>query len=195
MRENQAYIFPMPDHKEELAEYFQEVLGDYREYPQDAGYDDGIRIEAMRRTGYKAARGCDEERNMKVNALDHVNIIAADLDDTARFYAELLGLERREAPAPLTPQTAAWMYDDAGRGIIHINSLDCPRTYQREVAPGPTGSIHHVALACAGFDEMILRLDARGADRQVNTVESIGLRQIFTMDPNGVLLELNFFGD
>lgn len=56
MRENQAYIFPMPDHKEELAEYFQEVLGDYRDYPQDTGYDERIRIEAMRRAGYKAAR-------------------------------------------------------------------------------------------------------------------------------------------
>jgi catechol 2,3-dioxygenase-like lactoylglutathione lyase family enzyme len=131
---------------------------------------------------------------MKVRALDHVNIITADLDGSVRFYGELLGLERREAPAPLTSQTAAWMYDDAGHAILHINSLDCPRTYQREVVPGPTGSIHHVALACSGYDEMIARLDARGADRQVNTVESIGLRQIFTMDPNGVLLELNFFG-
>jgi NAD(P)-dependent dehydrogenase (short-subunit alcohol dehydrogenase family) len=56
MRENQAYIFPMPDHKEELAEYFQEALGDYRDYPEDPGYDDRIKIEAMRRAGYKAAR-------------------------------------------------------------------------------------------------------------------------------------------
>ena len=61
MRENQAYIFPMPDHKEELAEYFQEVLGDYRDYPQDSGYDERIKIEAMRRAGYKAGR--DAARN------------------------------------------------------------------------------------------------------------------------------------
>ena len=132
---------------------------------------------------------------MKVNALDHVNIIAADLDGTARFYAEVFGLERRNGPPPLTPDSAQWMYDDAGRAIFHINSVDCPRTYEREVAPGPTGSIHHVALNCSGYPEMIARLDARGMARQVNTVESIGLRQIFTMDPNGVLLELNFFGD
>ena len=46
-----------------------------------------------------------------------------------------------------------------------------------------------------GYAEVIGRLDARGADYQCNTVESIGLRQIFTMDPNEVLLELNFFGD
>jgi NAD(P)-dependent dehydrogenase (short-subunit alcohol dehydrogenase family) len=56
MRENQAYIFPMPDHKEELAEYFDEVLGQYRDYPQDPGYDERIKIEAFRRQSYKAAR-------------------------------------------------------------------------------------------------------------------------------------------
>lgn len=56
MRENQAYIFPMPDHRDELAEYFQEVLADYRDYPQDAGYDERIGIEAMRRENYQAAR-------------------------------------------------------------------------------------------------------------------------------------------
>lgn len=132
---------------------------------------------------------------MKVNALDHVNIITGDLDGTARFYAELFDLDRRDAPPPLTPANAQWMYDDAGRAIMHINSLDCPRTYEREVAPGPTGSIHHVALNCSGHDDMIARLDARGADYQCNLVAAIGLRQVFTMDPNGVLLELNFFGD
>jgi hypothetical protein len=29
----------------------------------------------------------------------------------------------------------------------------------------------------------------------VNVIEAVGLRQVFTMDPNGVLLELNFWGD
>lgn len=132
---------------------------------------------------------------MKVNALDHVNIITADLDGTARFYAEMFDLDRRNAPPPLTPETAQWMFDDDGRAILHINSVDCPRTYERAVMPGPTGSIHHVALNCAGHDDMVARLEARGLDYQANLVAAIGLRQIFTMDPNGVLLELNFFGD
>lgn len=132
---------------------------------------------------------------MKVNALDHVNIITGDLEGTAAFYAELFGLERRNAPPPLTPQTAQWMFDDAGRAIIHINSLDCPRTYARDVMSGPTGSIHHVALNCTGHADMVARLEARGLAHQDNLVAAIGLRQVFTMDPNGVLLELNFFGD
>ena len=32
---------------------------------------------------------------MKVEALDHVNIITDRLDETAQFYAELLDLDRR----------------------------------------------------------------------------------------------------
>jgi catechol 2,3-dioxygenase-like lactoylglutathione lyase family enzyme len=132
---------------------------------------------------------------MTVQALDHVNIITGDLDKSCTFYQELLDLERRDAPPPLTRSTAQWMFDREGRAILHINSLDCVRTYDREVMPGPTGSIHHIALRCEGHEAMVARLDARGADYQCNLVEAIGLRQIFTLDPNGVLLELNFFGE
>lgn len=132
---------------------------------------------------------------MRVNALDHVNIIAADLTGTARFYAELLGLEPRNAPPPLTPTNAQWMYDGAGRALIHINSLDCPRQYDREVRPGPTGALHHVAFRCSGYEAMLARLKARSAQYRVNHVTAVNLRQIFTEDPNGVLLELNFFDE
>jgi catechol 2,3-dioxygenase-like lactoylglutathione lyase family enzyme len=131
--------------------------------------------------------------SMRVNALDHVNIITADLDGTARYYAELFGLSRRNAPPPLTPDNAQWMYDDAGRAIVHINSLDCPRAYDREVGAGPTGALHHVALNCTGYDSMLARLRDRGLDHRLNEVPAARLRQIFTLDPNGVLLELNFF--
>ena len=81
---------------------------------------------------------------MRVNALDHVNIIVADLEGTARYYADLFGLERRDAPPPLTPTNAQWMYDAAGRAVIHINSLDCPRTFERDVRAGP----HRSTASC-----------------------------------------------
>ena len=133
---------------------------------------------------------------MNVEALDHVNIITDRLDETAEFYAGLLGLERRDAPPPLTPQNATWMFDGEDRAIIHINSTDCPRTYDREVEPGAlTGALHHVALKCTGYEDVKGRLDAMGADYQENLVAAINLRQIFTVDPNNVLLELNFFAD
>lgn len=131
---------------------------------------------------------------MRVDALDHVNIITPDLEGSARFYAELFDLEPRDGPPPLTHDKARWMYDAAGRAVLHLNSLDCPRTYDREVNPGPTGSLHHVALRCQGYEELRARLVRRGLEHQLNDVIAIGLKQVFVLDPNGVLLELNFFG-
>lgn len=133
---------------------------------------------------------------MQVNALDHVNIITDRLDETADFYVRLLDLERRDGPPPLLARQVQWMHDASGRAILHLNSVDCPRAFDRPVEPGAlTGAIHHVALNCSGFGEVTRRLDAAGAEFRVNLIESIGLRQIFTADPNNVLLELNFWGD
>lgn len=133
---------------------------------------------------------------MQVNWLDHVNIITDRLDETAEFYREFLNLERRDGPPPLTPQDAQWMHDAGGKPIVHINSVDCPRAYDRAVQPGElTGAVHHVALNCTGYAEMISRIEARALPHQTNLVAAIGLRQIFLSDPNNVLLELNFFGD
>jgi len=131
---------------------------------------------------------------MRVGALDHVNIITADLEGTVRFYAEILELEPRDGPPPLTHENARWMYDESGRAILHINTLECPRAYDREVRAGPTGALHHVALRCTGYVEVLARLERRGIGHQLNDVAAVGLRQIFLLDPNQVLLELNFFG-
>lgn len=131
---------------------------------------------------------------MRVDALDHVNVITADLQGTVRFYAELLELEPRDGPPPLTHENARWMYDQSGRAIVHINTLDCPRAYERGVTPGPTGALHHVALRCSGYEELRARLARRGLEHHINLISAIGLRQIFVLDPNQVLLELNFFG-
>lgn len=133
---------------------------------------------------------------MNVEALDHVNIITDKLDETAAFYAHLLGLQRKDAPPPLTPHNATWMFDAENRAIIHINSVDCPRTFDRDVKPGAlTGALHHVALRCTGYEEVKDRLEAMGAEYKENLVAAINLRQIFTPDPNNVLLELNFFAE
>ena len=132
---------------------------------------------------------------MRVERLDHVNIITADLEGSVSFYAELFGLTARDGPPPLTHQNARWMYDAAGRAVLHLNSLDCPRACERAVRPGPTGALHHVALACSGYEELRARLARHALAHQLNDVPAAGLRQIFVLDPNQVLLELNFFGD
>ncbi|MDB5447320.1 MAG: glyoxalase-like domain protein [Phenylobacterium sp.] len=131
---------------------------------------------------------------MRVNALDHVNIFTEDMPGSARFYAELLELDVRNGPAPTAPEQVQWVYDHQDRPIIHLNAQGARQAFQRECPPGPTGPIHHVALNCSGSAEMVERLKARGAEFSMNEIASMGLTQIFTHDPNGVLLELNFFG-
>ena len=133
---------------------------------------------------------------MTIAAIDHVNIITDDLDRAARFYADVFGLERRDGPPPLTPDMAQWMYDAGGRAVIHLNTQAAPKAYDRATPNRPeTGAIHHVALRCEGHAAMVARLEARAIDHRHNRVDAIGLRQIFVNDPNGVLFELNFFGE
>jgi NAD(P)-dependent dehydrogenase (short-subunit alcohol dehydrogenase family) len=56
IRENRANIFTHPDHKEELEELFAEILADYRDYPQDAGFDQRVAFEKLRRDSFAQTR-------------------------------------------------------------------------------------------------------------------------------------------
>lgn len=129
---------------------------------------------------------------MNLKALDHVNIITDDLDASATFYRDLLGLDIRSAPPPLKAQWALWLYDDAGRAVIHLNHADMPKVVDRDVSGPKTGPLHHVAFECDGYDSMRAQLETSGTAHRCNEIKAIGLSQIFVEDPNGVLLELNF---
>jgi catechol 2,3-dioxygenase-like lactoylglutathione lyase family enzyme len=131
---------------------------------------------------------------MIVERLDHVNIITSDLAASAQFYGDLLDLEARDGPPPMRADQVQWMHDQNGQAVLHLNSAAFPRLYDRSVAKDEaTGALHHVALRCRDVGKVKQRLEERGADYSVNEVPSIGLVQLFTYDPDNVLLELNFF--
>ncbi len=56
MRENRAYIFSHPEFKDEVADLFQEYLADFRDYPNDPGFEKRIGFEKFRRERYTEAR-------------------------------------------------------------------------------------------------------------------------------------------
>jgi catechol 2,3-dioxygenase-like lactoylglutathione lyase family enzyme len=125
---------------------------------------------------------------MRVNGIDHVNISTRDLDASAQFYADILGLEAR-VPAGMTDrpdilQMGRWLFDSNDNPIVHLRKFESDGT--------STGPIDHVALACSGWDEILARIEAKGVEHQVNDGKYVGLRQIFVTDPHGVRLELNF---
>lgn len=131
---------------------------------------------------------------MKLKALDHVNIITSNLEASAAFYKGLLGLDIRHAPPPLPEDMALWLYDEAGRPVIHLNHTNMPKVVDRDVSGAKTGVLHHVAFECEGYEDMRAQLIAQDIAHESNEIDSIGLSQLFVEDPNGVLLELNFRG-
>ena len=131
---------------------------------------------------------------MQVKGLDHVNIIADDLDETARFYHELLGLRRGDNPATAMGFRGAWLLDASDRAIIHLMTWNADRHADLERGSA-TGAIDHVALACEDFAGTVARCEALGVEHRVNDRKYGDLRQIFVTDPNKVMLELNFAGD
>lgn len=56
IRENRANIFTHPDHKQEIVEIFDEIVSDYRDYPEDAGFQQRVAFEKMRADGFAATR-------------------------------------------------------------------------------------------------------------------------------------------
>jgi len=134
---------------------------------------------------------------MTVSGLDHVNIIASDLDAAVAFYGQVLDLTRDpNSVLERMGRKGAWMQDETGHPIMHIQGFD--ERYHKPNQAGtvtPTGAIDHVALKCQGWDAMLARLGELGLDHKVNDGRFGGLRQIFVTDPDGVTLELNFHAD
>jgi NAD(P)-dependent dehydrogenase (short-subunit alcohol dehydrogenase family) len=56
MRENRTYIFSHPEFKDEVAGLFQEYLADFRDLPEDPGFEKRIGFEILRRDRYSEAR-------------------------------------------------------------------------------------------------------------------------------------------
>lgn len=124
---------------------------------------------------------------MTVQALDHVNLRVRDLEATAAFFVNILGMRR-------SAERASWILDAGGHPVIHLGSPDTPYpsdAWRPFIARDDGGAVHHVALACTGYDEVVDRLKANDLHYDTNDIPGI-LRQVFVAEPGGVLLELNF---
>lgn len=134
---------------------------------------------------------------MKIEAIDHVNIRTPDVPATSRFFADVLGMAVIDTPGIPDRTKAAWVCDAEGRAVIHLGTAEVVYPWETNptaAAPG-SGRVHHVALRCAGYAAIRQRLVDRGLPFRSNEISEIGLRQLFVDEPNGIMFELNFFGD
>lgn len=134
---------------------------------------------------------------MAVESIDHINIRTSDVISTSKFFSDVLQMEVCETPGIPDRSMAAWLCDESGRAVVHVATAEVnyPWELDAEVKAAGSGRVHHVAFRCVGYDETVTRLDQLRHTFQANVVTEIGLRQLFVTDPNGILVELNFFGD
>jgi catechol 2,3-dioxygenase-like lactoylglutathione lyase family enzyme len=123
-----------------------------------------------------------------IQGMNHFTITAEDRAQTLDFYCGLLGLVEGHRPDLGFP--GAWLYPPGGQqAVLHIY-WDRPMPTQR------TGVIDHMAFTArdlkavkARFDERGLKYDLR---RQAGAGDRPGVWQLFSFDPNGARVELDF---
>ena len=137
---------------------------------------------------------------MTTRILEHFNIRTPRFQETVKFYTEVLGLKNGHYPGRVLP--GAWIYDENDVPVVHIVDLDpndpeiirkanespVPRTVESLIG---SGAIDHVAFAADDYDAFCGRLEKLGLSYKCRDVQQ-GLRQIYIMDPNEILVELNF---
>ena len=134
--------------------------------------------------------------SMRVSGIDHVNILTNDLEATASFYEQVLGLTRSENDAIGLGFRGAWMRDATGCAIVHLVWKDPASERYHGYDPGAaTNAVHHIAFRCEGFEVTRDKLDGLGIEFRANDRKYGDVRQIFLTDPNAVNLELNFARD
>ena len=111
------------------------------------------------------------------------------LQATEKFYADFLGMSY--APRPDLGFPGAWL--DIGDTMFHLVEKEDPVEldpwYEREESGS---SVDHIAVKARGFDEMKQQAIDAGIDWRQMSLPGPGLWQLFLIDPNGVIIELNF---
>ncbi len=132
---------------------------------------------------------------MPLLRMEHYLVLSEDIESTKNFYCDVLGMNVGFRPNLDFP--GYWLYV-GDTPCIHIAEWQTYAVWTKEVGipvstkqPG-TGPVDHIAFNASGYDEIRARLEARGVEWSQNSLDDIGLKQLFIYDPNGVAIELNF---
>lgn len=134
---------------------------------------------------------------MPVTELNHYFVRANDLEKTKDFYCDVLGFS--VMPRPEFPFAGYWLGVN-GKIQVHMGPHDIanPERYYLGTPKGAArdhaGVVDHIAFLATEPGDFIRRLTARGIEHQPRSFPEFDLYQIFIKDPNGVTIELNFFG-
>ena len=119
-----------------------------------------------------------------IHGMNHFTITAEDRDATLGFYCGLLGL--KEGHRPDLGFAGAWLYADGNpQAVLHIY-------WDRPMPSGRTGVIDHMAFTASDLKAVKARFDAAGLKYDLRQQAGAGTWQLFSFDPNGAKVELDF---
>lgn len=119
-----------------------------------------------------------------IHGMNHFTITAEDRAKTLAFYCGLLGL--REGHRPDLGFPGAWLYADGGtQAVLHIY-------WDRPMPSTRTGVIDHMAFTASELRAVKARFDAAGVKYDLRQQAGSGTWQLFSFDPNGARVELDF---
>jgi catechol 2,3-dioxygenase-like lactoylglutathione lyase family enzyme len=115
--------------------------------------------------------------------MNHFTVIAKDKNATLAFYVDLLGL--RVGARPDLGFDGAWLYAAGSHAILHMY-------FDRPVPQPPAGVIDHMAFTATNLKAVKARFDAAGITYDLRRQVGAGTWQLFSHDPNGARVELDF---
>lgn len=130
---------------------------------------------------------------MSIGSIEHVLVLAEDIEETREFYCQVVGLQVGERPPLAFP--GYWLYSGA-TACVHIAERQAYATHAAGLglavseSDSGRGPVDHIAFTALDYEAVIARLAERGVPAVANAVPG-GPRQLFVEDPNGVRVEIN----
>jgi len=134
---------------------------------------------------------------MPVSHIEHILVVADDIDATRDWYARVLGMTA--GPHPDFGFPVHWMYV-GDVDVVHIgpsakNANEIQKKYlgrTSEKSAQGTGAIDHIAFRATGLRETLEHLKREKVHFSQRRANGQALFQVFFYDPNGIKIELNF---
>lgn len=138
---------------------------------------------------------------MSLNSLDHCSIRTVKLQETRDFYVDILGMV--DGDRPDFPFPGNWLYvDDVA--VVHLVGVDpedpsglmeyLGGEVSAEALDG-SGAFDHIAFRAKAPEQLRERLEGKGYPYRERKVPNMDLFQIFVEDPNGIMIELNYWAE
>jgi methylmalonyl-CoA/ethylmalonyl-CoA epimerase len=121
-----------------------------------------------------------------ITSIDHVAIAVRDLEESIKFYADVLGFElkeRRRTEGKQTAMVSAVL--KAGPVTVVLLEGTTPESQVSRFVEHFGPGVQHVAFGVENLPEMAEELKASGMEFDTTVIESPGLRQIFSKRDTG----------